>query len=146
MRSRVRLHGKEPALIKRRRFKQTKSLKERLLEQAEKLREEAILLPSVADREAALKKARQIEAAAHMDDWLNSPGLQPPKNVEPARPISDGFAEQAKRFRDKAAEAEALIDMAQTEQRRDALRHIVDNYNRTADQLEGINPPPRKPR
>jgi hypothetical protein len=30
-----------------------------------------------------LRKARQAETAAHINDWLTSPGLQPPK---PARP------------------------------------------------------------
>jgi hypothetical protein len=63
----------------RRRFKQTKSLKERLLEEARNIREQAELLPHGPVREAALKKARQVEATAHIDDWLNSPGLQPPK-------------------------------------------------------------------
>nr|WP_245318618.1 hypothetical protein [Bradyrhizobium sp. DOA1] len=66
-------------MIRRRRFKQTKSLKERLLEEAHKLLEEARLLPHGPVREAALEKARQAETAAHMHDWLNSPGLQPSK-------------------------------------------------------------------
>lgn len=54
------------------------------LEEAQNLREEAKLLFGTV-RDAALKKARQLEAAAHMDDWLNSPGLQPPRddNVTP---------------------------------------------------------------
>jgi hypothetical protein len=67
----------------RRRFKQTKSLKEQLLEEAQNLRGEAKLLPYGPLRDAALKKARQTEAAAHMDDWLNSPGLRPPKDDTP---------------------------------------------------------------
>lgn len=66
-------------IIRRRRFKQTKSLKERLLEEAHKLLEEARLLPHGPVRDAALRRARQAETAAHMDDWLNSPGLQPLK-------------------------------------------------------------------
>lgn len=37
-------------------FKQTKSVKERLLEEARKLREEARLLPFGPDRDAASKK------------------------------------------------------------------------------------------
>lgn len=73
-------------IIRRRRFKQTKSLKERLLEEAQDLREEAKLLPYGPLRDAALKKARQTEAAAHMDDWLKSPGLQPPKKDDTPRP------------------------------------------------------------
>jgi hypothetical protein len=30
-----------------------------------------------------LKKARETEATAHMDDWLKSPGLRPPKDDTP---------------------------------------------------------------
>lgn len=66
-------------IIPRRRFKQTKSLKERLLEEAHKLLKEARLLPRGPVRDAALLRAKQAETAAHMDDWLNSPGLRPPK-------------------------------------------------------------------
>lgn len=64
----------------RHRFIQAKPLKSRLLEVAQTLREQARLLPYGPVREAAMKKARQAEAAAHMDDWLSYPGPQPPKN------------------------------------------------------------------
>jgi hypothetical protein len=74
-------------IIKRRRFKQTKPLKVRLVEEAQKLRDEAKLLPYGPVREAVLKKARKIEAAAHMDDWLNSPGLRQPKKDDTPGPI-----------------------------------------------------------
>ena len=80
------LPGKEQRMLKRRRFKQTTSLKERLLEHAGKVRAEAKLLPSGSVRDAALKKARQAEAAAHMDEWLNPPGLQPPKKHDTPGP------------------------------------------------------------
>jgi hypothetical protein len=65
----------------RHRFLQTNPLKVRLLEEAQSLRDQARLLPFGPVREAAMKKARQAEAAAHMDDWLSSPGLQPPKTI-----------------------------------------------------------------
>jgi hypothetical protein len=61
-------------------FKHMKSPKERLLEEAQKLRDEAKLLPPGQLRAATLKKARETEAVAHMDDWCNSPGLRPPKD------------------------------------------------------------------
>lgn len=66
-------------MLTRRRFTHAKPLKERLLEEARNLREEAKLLPHGPLREAAVKKARQAETAARMDEWLTSPGLQPPK-------------------------------------------------------------------
>ena len=62
------------------RFIQTKPLRERLLEEARTLRDQARLLPFGPVRDAALRKARQVEAAAYVDDWLSSPGLQPQKN------------------------------------------------------------------
>ena len=67
----------EQSMQKRRRFKQTTSLEERLTEQARLLRAKARLLPPGPEREVLLRKARQDEAASHMSEWLNSPGLQP---------------------------------------------------------------------
>ena len=63
----------------RRRFKHTRSLEERLAEEAKRLREEAKLLPHGAAREDFLRRARQAETGSHMSEWLRSPGLQPPK-------------------------------------------------------------------
>jgi hypothetical protein len=36
-------------------------------------------LPFGIERQDLLRKAGQVDTAAHIDDWLNSPGLQPPK-------------------------------------------------------------------
>ena len=65
------------AMVTRRSVIQTKPLKERLLEEAQTLRDQARLLPFGSVRDAALKKARQAEAAVHMDDWLTLPGQTP---------------------------------------------------------------------
>ena len=64
---------------KRRRFKQSKSLKERLVEEAASCRAQAKLLQPGAVREALIRKARQADTAAHIDEWLRSPDLQPPE-------------------------------------------------------------------
>jgi hypothetical protein len=45
-------------------------------------------------------------------------------------------AGSAKRFRDKAAEAEQMIDSATTEARRKTLRHVAQTYLQAAEQLE----------
>jgi hypothetical protein len=37
------------------------------------------LLPPGKQREMLLKKVRTAEAASHLDAWINSRGLQPPK-------------------------------------------------------------------
>ena len=63
----------------RRRLKQLQSLKQRLTEQAKRLREEAKLKGPGVERETLLRKARQAETAAHMDEWLSSPGLKAPE-------------------------------------------------------------------
>jgi hypothetical protein len=65
--------------MQRRRFKQTLTLEARLAEEAKRLREEAKLLPPGALREELIRKARHAETASHMNEWLTSPGLQPPK-------------------------------------------------------------------
>jgi hypothetical protein len=66
-------------MVKRRRFKQTDTLEERLAEHAKRLREEANLLRPGALRDDIIRRARQAETGAHMSEWLTSPGLQPPK-------------------------------------------------------------------
>jgi hypothetical protein len=63
----------------RRRFKQSTSLKERLASFANEVREKALQLRPGPEQDALLKKARQADTAAHLDEWANSPGLQPPK-------------------------------------------------------------------
>ena len=34
-------------------------------------------------RDELLEKIRQLETAAHIHEWLSSPGLQPPKDFKP---------------------------------------------------------------
>lgn len=63
----------------RRRFKQTESLKDRLAAFARKAVDRAQHLPSGPERDELLKKERRADAAAHLDEWASSPGLQPPK-------------------------------------------------------------------
>ena len=65
--------------MQRRRFKQTRSLEERLSEEAKRLRAEAKLLPPGAARDEMIRKARRAETASHMNEWLTSPGLRPPE-------------------------------------------------------------------
>ncbi|WP_407169800.1 hypothetical protein [Bradyrhizobium sp. ORS 111] len=64
---------------KRRRVKQVHSLEHRLTEEAKSLREEAKTLPPGIEQERLLMKARQADTAAHISEWLSSPGLMPPQ-------------------------------------------------------------------
>ena len=65
-------------MAERRRFKHTTSLVERLIEDTEQLREQANTLPPGATRDHVMRRIRQNETAAHMTEWLNSPGLKAP--------------------------------------------------------------------
>ena len=64
---------------RRRRLKQKLSLKERLSAFAEHVRQKAVDLPPGIERDDLLRRARQADTASHLDEWVNSPGLQAPK-------------------------------------------------------------------
>ena len=55
--------------------------------------------------------------------------------------IDPDYAAQADRFRDKAAEAQQLADIAKSPIRRETLRGIAKTYLRTAKQLEAVEKP-----
>jgi len=65
--------------MQRRHFEHTLSCPDRLDQEAARLRAEAEKLPPSTERDAILRKARQAETASHVNEWLTSPGLQPPK-------------------------------------------------------------------
>jgi hypothetical protein len=63
----------------RRRFKQIQSFKDRLLAFAKDARIRADNLPPGPAKDHLLRKARQADTATHLNEWANSPELQPPK-------------------------------------------------------------------
>lgn len=63
---------------RRRREKQTESLKDRLASFAKEALEKAKTATG-PEREELIKKARRADTASHIDEWANSPGLQPPE-------------------------------------------------------------------
>ncbi|SHN80539.1 hypothetical protein SAMN05444170_4413 [Bradyrhizobium erythrophlei] len=65
--------------MQRRRFKQTLTFPYRLKNFAEDLKAKAAKLRPGPEREALLRRARRADTASHIDEWANSPGLQPPK-------------------------------------------------------------------
>lgn len=65
-------------LRRRRRIKPTIRLNARLTAFAKEMREQVARLPSGPERDALLRKASQAAIASHLEDWANSPGLQPP--------------------------------------------------------------------
>jgi len=64
-------------MFDRRNFKGT--FKDRLVSFAKDIRDKASLLPPGMEQDDLLRKARQTDIALHMDEWLSSPDLQPPK-------------------------------------------------------------------
>jgi hypothetical protein len=65
--------------MKRRRFRQKESLKERLASFAEDMRARASRLAPGTKQDDLLMKARQADTALHIDEWANSSRLPPPK-------------------------------------------------------------------
>jgi hypothetical protein len=66
-----------------RHVRDTATFEERLMKEAIKFKEAAEKQPlGSTARELLLRRARQAEAAANVNEWLNSPGLQPPKSLE----------------------------------------------------------------
>jgi hypothetical protein len=65
---------------KRRPIPQSLSLEERLAaDETKRLLAKARGAKSGIERERLRRRARQAETAAHIQDWLDSPGLRPPK-------------------------------------------------------------------
>jgi hypothetical protein len=58
--------------------KQAVSLGDHLADEVQRLREQAAILSPGAERDELLRRAQQTEIAIHVNDWLTSPGLQPP--------------------------------------------------------------------
>ena len=62
------------------RKKQRATFDERLAEEAKRFKEAAEReAPGSLARELLLRRVRQAETAAHLSEWISSPGLQPPK-------------------------------------------------------------------
>jgi hypothetical protein len=54
------------------------SIEQKWHQQSEAAKSAAQKLPQGKEREDLLRKARQLETASHINQWLSSPGLQPP--------------------------------------------------------------------
>jgi hypothetical protein len=55
------------------------TIEEKWRQQSEAAKNEAKKLPHGKEREALVRKARQLETASHINEWLSSPGLAAPK-------------------------------------------------------------------
>jgi hypothetical protein len=55
------------------------TIEQKWLEQSEEAQSEAEKLPYGKEREALVRKARQLKTASQIDQWLSSPALKPPE-------------------------------------------------------------------
>lgn len=60
-------------MLRRRRFQQQTTLEDRIAAWTKSIREQAVKLPPGPDRDALIKKARQAETSARLNNWLTSP-------------------------------------------------------------------------
>jgi hypothetical protein len=55
------------------------SFEQRLAQEAHRLKDQVKSLPHGRERELLSRKARQLETASQVNEWLSSSGLKPPK-------------------------------------------------------------------
>jgi hypothetical protein len=66
-------------MTKRWHFEHRRSLRNRLSVWSKTVRAQADQLRAGPERDIVIRKARQADTAAHLNDWANSLELQPPK-------------------------------------------------------------------
>jgi hypothetical protein len=55
------------------------TFEQRLAQEARRVKERAKTLPQGKERELLSREARQLETASHINQWISSRGLQPPR-------------------------------------------------------------------
>jgi len=65
--------------MQQRRRSRPHSLEDQLATEKARLSAQLANAPRGPERDMLIKKIRQIEIASHIDEWLSSPGLQPPR-------------------------------------------------------------------
>jgi hypothetical protein len=64
--------------MRRQRIKHMATFEQRLAAEAQRLKIQAKMMEAGKERDNVLRKARQVETASHINDWLHSPSLQSP--------------------------------------------------------------------
>jgi hypothetical protein len=65
-------------MIQRRRFEQAFSLKDRLAQEIEQLRDQAKNMKPGVALDQVLRRIQQRQTASDINDWLGTPGLRAP--------------------------------------------------------------------
>jgi len=54
-------------------------LEAQLDQEAKRLKQTAWRLPPGRERDDLMRRARRLNVTAHLNEWMSSPGLQPPR-------------------------------------------------------------------
>jgi len=65
--------------MQQRRRSRPHSFEDQLATEKARLKAQLTTAPRGPERDVLIEKIRQIEIASHIDDWLSSPGLRPPR-------------------------------------------------------------------
>jgi hypothetical protein len=65
----------------KRRWSVSQTFEDRIAAEKARLEAQVADVPHGPVRDDMLKKIRQLETASHVNEWLTSPGLQPPKHI-----------------------------------------------------------------
>jgi hypothetical protein len=65
----------------KRRWSTSQTFEGRIAAEKARLEAQVANVPHGPTRDAMLRKIRQLETASHVNEWLTSPGLQPPKHI-----------------------------------------------------------------
>jgi hypothetical protein len=105
-------------------FKEAITFRDRLTHEAEaeRLRRKALTVPTGNERQALLQKARQIETAAHFDEWLSSASAAMRRTRGDACDKRRFFSSKASRSQDVTA-GSASLPLAATRDR------LAPNWN-----------------
>jgi hypothetical protein len=69
----------ERAMRTRRSFDRQTTIRGPISKSTVSVHDRAVTMAPDRDRDEARRKLRQAETAMHLQEWANSPGLQPPK-------------------------------------------------------------------
>ena len=122
------------------RVKQLKTFQERLAEEAMRFKAAADLLPPGTERDLLLRRVRQAETAAHIDDWLNAGtatacGVENPTGQVRRRADAGYLASLEQRWWD-AANAASIRDRATEDNKRELFDRLHRHFNQLADEVE----------
>jgi len=68
-------------VVMKRRWSISQTFEDRIAAEKARLEAQVANVPHGPVRDDMLKKIRQLETASHVNEWLTSPGLQPPKHI-----------------------------------------------------------------